>query len=117
VRFSQPRSLLLGVAVVLAAAAPAHASRADAHGNPRAMRDQKVPAKHRLGGNDTGNSLSRRYYGSSGGALTILWSNGLKRWPPSKRVVASKRYRAGDIIVIRSYPSRRSSPPRRVFRA
>ena len=77
------------------------------------MRGEKLPTKHRLGASDTGNSLSRRYYGSRGGALTILWSNGLKRWPPSKRIVASKRYQAGDAIVIPKPPRASINPPPR----
>jgi hypothetical protein len=105
--------MLLGVAVVLAAAAPTHASRADGYGNRCAMRGEKLPAKQRLGGSDTGSSLSKRYYGSHGGALTILWSNGLKRWPPSTRIVASKRYRVGDTIVIPKLPTASIKPPQR----
>jgi len=81
-RVSELRSMLLGVAVVLAAAAPAHAitnGRADGCWNRCATRGEKVPAKHRLGANDTRSSLSRRYYGNDGRALTILSIN-----PPSR---------------------------------
>ena len=76
-RFSRLRSILLGVAVILAAAAPAHATanrRADGYGNRCAMRGETLLTKHTLGANDTGNSLSSRYYGNHGGALTILSS-------------------------------------------
>jgi hypothetical protein len=54
--------MLLGVAVMLAAAAPAHATangRADGYGNRCAMRGERLPTKHTLGANDAGNSLSR----------------------------------------------------------
>lgn len=105
--------MLLGVAVVLAAAAPTHASRVDGYENRCATRGEKLPAKHRLGVSDTGNSLSKRYYGSRGGALTILWSNGLKRWPPSTRIVASKRYQVGHTIVIPKLPRASINPPQR----
>ena len=62
--------MLLGVAVMLAAAAPAHAmpnGRADGDGHRCAMRGERLPTKHRLAANDTGNSLSRRYYGNHRG--------------------------------------------------
>jgi hypothetical protein len=62
VRFSQPRSMLVGVAVVLSAAAPAHAStdrRVDGDGHRYAMRGEQFPTKHTLRANDTGNSLEQ----------------------------------------------------------
>jgi len=70
------RSLLVGVAVVLATLAPPQAT-GDGHAEARALAGV-LPARHTLGARDTGNSLSRRYYGSRGGTLAILWSNGLK---------------------------------------
>jgi hypothetical protein len=116
VRFSQLGSMLLGVAVVLTAAAPTHAipnGRADGYGHRCAMRGERLPTKHKLAANDTGNSLSRHYYGSHGGALTILSSNGLKKWPPSTKIVESKRYHAGDTIVIPKPPTASINTPRR----
>ena len=77
------------------------------------MRGEKLLAQHTLRVSDTGNSLSQRYYGSRGGALTILWSNALKRWPPSKRIVASQRYQAGAAIVIPKPPKASINPPPR----
>jgi hypothetical protein len=115
VRFRQPRSVLLGVAVVLVAAAPTPAiphGRAAGYPN-RAMRGETLPATHVLRASDTGNSLSQRYYGSCGGALTILWNNALKRWRPSKRIVESERYQAGAVIVIPKPPEASINPPRR----
>jgi hypothetical protein len=107
--------VLLGAAIVLAAATPTQAilhGRAAAYPN-RAMRGEKLPAKHTLRVSDTGNSLSQRYYGSRAGALSILWTNGLKRWPPSKRIVASQRYHTGDTIVLPKPPKASINPPRR----
>jgi hypothetical protein len=108
--------MLLGVAVILAAAAPAHAtadSRADGYGNRCAMRGEKLPTKHTLGANDTGNSLSRRYYGNHGGALTILSSIGLRNWRRTKKIVEAKRYELGDTIVIPRLPQASINPPAR----
>ena len=105
------RSALVGAAVVLAAAALVQAT-GDGHAETRARADT-LPARHRLGARDTGNSLSKRYYGSRGGTLAILWSNGLKRWPPSKRIAASGRYRVGDTIVIPKPPKASINPPQR----
>jgi len=45
------------------------------------------------------------------GRFSILWSNGLKRWPQSKRIVASGRYRVGDTIVIPKPPEASINPP------
>lgn len=108
--------MLLGVAVVLAAAAPAHAiadGRADGYPYRCAMRGEKLPAKHGLGACDTGDSLSRRYYGNHGGALTILSSIGLKKWGPRRKIVEAKRYEAGDAIVIPKLPQASINPPSR----
>ena len=69
--------------------------------------------KHRLGANDTGNSLSRRYYGSHGGALTILSSIGLRKWRPTRKIVEAKRYEVGDPIVIPKLPQASINPPSR----
>jgi len=102
------RSALVGAAVVLAASAPAQATGVG-HAEPRS-RAGTLPAGHTLAASDTGNSLSRRYYGSRGGALSILWSNGHKRWPPSERIVASGRYRVGDTIVIPKPPTASINP-------
>jgi hypothetical protein len=116
VRFSQLRSMLAGVAVVLAAAAPAHAitnGRANGHRNRCTMRREKLPTNHRLGTNDTGNSLSRHYYGSHNGALTILSSIGLNKWGPRRKIVEAKRYKAGDAIVIPKPPQASINPPSR----
>ena len=110
-RSSTRRSALVGLAVVLATSAPAQAT-GDGHAETRSRADA-LPAKHTLGARDTGNSLSRRYYGSRGGTLAILWSNGLKRWPPSKRIAASERYRVGDTIVIPKPPKASINPPQR----
>ena len=107
--------MLVGVAVVLAAAAPAHAitnGRADGR-NRCAIRGEKLPAKHGLGASDTGDSLSRRYYGNHGGALTILSSIGLKNWGPHRKIVEAKRYEAGDAIVIPKLPQASINPPSR----
>jgi len=108
--------LLLGVAVVLTAAAPAHATantRADGYGNRCAMRGETLPTKHTLRANDTDNSLSRRYYGCQGGALTILSSIGLKKWSPRRKIVEAKRYELGDTIVIPGLPQASINPPAR----
>jgi len=117
VRFSHLGSILLpGVAVVLAAAAPTHAianCRADGYGNCGAMRGEKLPAKHTLGANDTGNSLSRSYYGNHGGALTILSSIGLRNWRRTRKIVEAKRYELGDTIVIPKLPQASINPPAR----
>lgn len=107
--------MLMGVAVVLAAAAPTQAiphGRAAGYQN-RAMRGGKLPTKHALQASDTGNSLSKRHYGSRGGALTILRNNALKRSPPSQRIVASQRYQAGAAIVIPKPPKASINPPPR----
>ena len=115
-RLSHLRSILLGVAVILAAAAPAHATangRADGYGNRCAMRGEKLPTKHTLGTNDAGNSLSKRYYGNHGGALTILSSIGLKKWSPRRKIVEAKRYELGDTIVIPKLPQASINPPAR----
>jgi len=82
----------------------------DGHAETRALAGT-LPARHTLGARDTGNSLSKHYYGSRGGALSILWSNGLKRWPQSKRIVASGRYQVGDTIVIPKPPEASINPP------
>jgi hypothetical protein len=108
---SSLRSTLLVLAVALAAAGPASAI-SNGHAENRA-RAHQLPARHVLDRNETGNSLSRRYYGSRGGALMILWSNGLKTWRPSTKIVASKRYHAGDTIVIPKPPKASIHPPRR----
>ena len=108
--------MLLGVAVVLAAAALTHATangRADGDGHRCAMRGERLPTKHRLAANDTGNSLSRRYYRSHGGALTILSSIGLKKWGPRRKIVEAKRYELGDTIVIPKLPQASINPPSR----
>ena len=105
------RSTHVGAAVVLAAATLVQAT-GDGHAEMRARADT-LPARHRLGASDTGNLLSKRYYGSRGGALSILWSNELKRWPPSKRIVASGRFRLGDTIVIPKPPKASINPPQR----
>ena len=106
---SRPSSALATLAVVLATSEPARPT-GDGHAEARARADT-LPARHTLGAGDTSNSLSRRYYGSRGGPLAILWRNGLKRWPPSKRIVASERYRVGDTIVIPQPPSVSINPP------
>ncbi len=98
--FSNLRSTLLALAVALAAGPASAISNGQAENRVRAQ----LPARHELDRNDTGNSLSRLYYGSREGALTILWSNGLKKWRPSTKIVASKRYHAGDTIVIPKPP-------------
>jgi len=103
------RAALVGAAVVLAAAAPPQAT-GGGHAETRALAGT-LPARHTLGARDTGNSLSKHYYGSRGLALSILWSNGLKRWPQSKRIVASGRYRVGDTIVIPKPPEASINPP------
>jgi hypothetical protein len=79
--------MLLGVAVVLAAAAPVHAiadgrvvgyrrsrprrpPRMTSSSSPhRSLRDARREARDEahMGANDTGNSLSRRYYGNHRG--------------------------------------------------
>jgi hypothetical protein len=108
--------MLLGVAVVLAAATPTYAipnGRADGYETRCAMRGEKLPTKHKLAVNDTGNSLSRRYYGSHGGALTILSSIGLKTWGPRRKIVEAKRYELGDTIVIPKLPQASINPPAR----
>jgi hypothetical protein len=105
----------VGAAVVLTTATPAHAAGdGQAEMRPRA---DTLPARHRLGARDTGNSLSERYYDSRGGALAILWSNELKRWPPSKRIVASGRFRLGDTIVIPKPLKASINPPQRATQA
>jgi hypothetical protein len=73
----------------------------------------RLPAKRKLDGKDTANSLSKHYYGSSGGALTILWSIGLKKWRPGTKIVESKRYKAGDTILIPKPPKASINPPSR----
>lgn len=108
---SNRRPALLALAVALAAAGPASATTTG-HPEKRTSAHQ-LPASHKLDRNDTGNSLSRRYYGSRDGALTILWSNGLKTWRPSTKIVMSKRYHAGDTIVIPKPPKASINPPRR----
>ena len=115
-RFSQLRSVLLGVAVVLAATAAADAiadGRADGCGNRCAMRGETLPTKHTLGADDTGNSLSRRYYGNHGGALTVLSSIGLRNWRRTRKIVEAKRYELGDTIVIPRLPLASINPPAR----
>jgi hypothetical protein len=107
----------VGVTVVLTAAAPAHASPAAGSRNRCAMRVMQLPTKHRLGAHDTGNSLSRHYYGNRGGALTILSSIRLKKWRPSTSIVASKRYQVGDTIVIPKPPRASINPPQRSTQA
>jgi hypothetical protein len=104
-------STLVALAVAFAAAAPAHAS-GDGHAETPARADT-LPTKRTLDVSDTGTSLSKRYYGSRDGALTILSSNGLKHSPPSRRIVASKRYQVGDTIVIPRLPKASIEPPRR----
>jgi hypothetical protein len=124
---------LVSVAVALAVA-PGHArassnARPDGEKPPREWRDPsvrcqagdpqtptraaKLPATHKLDRQDTGNSLSKRYYRSRGGALTILWSIGLKNWPPSRNIVESRRYEDGDTIVIPKPPKASINPPSR----
>ena len=109
----------VGAAVVLAVVlATATQATGDGHAEMRARADT-LPARHRLGARDTGNLLSQRYYGRQGGALAILWSNELTRWPSSKRIVASGRFRLGDTIVIPKPPKASINPPQRanaVFR-
>ena len=115
-RARRSRSTLIAVAVMLTLAAPTQPGWADAGGARCAVRGGTLPAHHRLAVNDTGNSLSRRYYGSRAGARWILASIGLNRWPPRRQIVASRRYRVGDTIVIPKLPTA-SIEPRRVFRA
>ncbi len=132
------RSTHLAVAVVLAACTPAHAFSDDhtdgaqgslysaralgARGDPGLRRRSadagkaganRLPAKHKLDGNDTANTLSKHYYGSAGGALTILWGNGLKKWRPRTKIVKSKRYKIGDTILIPKPPKASINPPSR----
>jgi len=109
--------MLVGVAVGLAAAVPAHAitnRRADRDESRYAMRGgEQLPTKHTLRANDTGNSLSRHHYGSRSGALTILSRIGLKKWGRSRQIVEAKRYEAGDTIPIPQLPRASINPPTR----
>ena len=79
------------------------------------MRDARrdAPDEAHAGANDTGNSLSRRYYGNHGGALTILSSIGLRNWQRARKIVEAKRYEVGDTIVIPELPRASINPPQR----
>ena len=129
-----PQSVFLVSLAVAFAAAPAHGRASsnaprNGEGRPCAVaagtvkleptsvqtrtRAAKLPAKHKLRRQDTGDSLSDRYYGSHGGALTILWRNGLKKWRPSRKIVESQRYDVDDTIVIPKLPKATVNPPAR----
>jgi hypothetical protein len=60
----------------------------------------RFPARHKLTAKDTGNSLSKKYYGDYDGAKRILADIGLKAWGPSSDIVKSRKFKVGDVIVI-----------------
>lgn len=77
-------------------------------------RGVKLPTSHRLDGNDTLESLSKRYYGSKEGWRTIALANGLKKWGRATPLVESKRYKVGSSIKIpRKPPKAKTRSPKR----
>jgi hypothetical protein len=78
-------------------------------------RGVKLPTSHRLDGNDTLESLSKRYYGSKEGWRAIAAANGLKKWGRATPLVDSKRYKVGSKVKIPRKPpkAKTRSPERR----
>jgi LysM repeat protein len=64
-----------------------------------------LPAKHKLTADDTFNSLSKDYYGSTQFARDIASANGVSGWGMTTPIIQSQRFKVGDSIKIPKKPT------------
>jgi hypothetical protein len=68
----------------------------------RRRRKRKFPIRHRLTKKDTLAKLARKYYGDPSKAGQIkVYTPKLRRWGANTPIVEHKKYKVGDVLVIR----------------
>lgn len=60
----------------------------------------RLPASHPITARDTLHSITRIYYGSTGGWRDVANANGITNWGPGRPLVEMGRFKAGDKIVV-----------------